>query len=243
MYGDRDYLCNWAGGEQVAFAVAAQSPGYEQFSTAGYADIVVNGSYVGGAVKQYGNLSFSRIYDAGHLIPAYQPETAFTVFTRIIKGNDISFGQDVDLSTYKSNGPANSTYTSKAPKQQDAVCWIRDVKAKCTDEQKKKLKAGEGVIINGVWYAEDGDWKAVPSSVATEVGFPGHVPSSIVPSGTAALSQGGKSSPTPTIPTGVFTATATPTSTKKSTGIALRPPDCRLWYSFIIGPLMLLRIV
>ncbi|KAI4264676.1 MAG: hypothetical protein L6R35_007288, partial [Caloplaca aegaea] len=86
VYGDRDYICNWLGGEAVSFSIATQSPAYAPFYSAGYADIVVNSSYVGGAVRQYGNLSFSRIYNAGHLIPAYQPETAFTVFTRIIMG-------------------------------------------------------------------------------------------------------------------------------------------------------------
>lgn len=218
VYGDSDYLCNWVGGEQVALAVAGQSPAYTPYLSAGYADIVVNNTYVGGAVKQYGNLSFSRIYDAGHLIPAYQPETAFTVFTRIIMGNDISFGQTVDLATYKSNGPLNSTYNSKPPSQRQPICWIRDMQAKCTDEQQEKLRNGEGVIINGAWYAKDADWKAVPSSVSDEAGYPGHAPSSTIETvAAAATSQNGnKASSTTTIPTGVFTATATPTSTKKS---------------------------
>lgn len=37
-----------------------------QFSSAGYANIAVNSSYVGGKVRQYGGFSFSRIYNAGH---------------------------------------------------------------------------------------------------------------------------------------------------------------------------------
>ena len=200
IYGDRDYLCNWLGGEEISFAIAAATPAYGPFYTAGYADIVVNDTYVGGVVRQYGNLSFSRIYDSGHLVPAYQPETAFTVFTRIIKGNDISFGQDVDLATYKSTGPANSTHTSKAPAQEDPICYIRDAKSKCSPDQINKLKAGQGVVVNGVWYASERDWKAIAVSSAAA----------------SASKEGSKPSATSTIPTGVFTATATPTSTKNA---------------------------
>ena len=223
IYGDRDYLCNWRGGEAISFSIAAQTPAYAPFYAAGYADIVVNDTYVGGAVRQYGNLSFSRIYDAGHLIPAYQPETMFTVFTRIISGSDISLGHPADLSTYKSNGTANATYTSKAPPQQKPICWVRDVQAKCTDDQKAKLLAGEGVIINGVLYDDEDDWKSPDASLSTVAGWPGHAPSPTAV--TAAASQpsnsgGGTKSPH-TVPTGVFTATATP-SPRKSTASGLR---------------------
>jgi hypothetical protein len=40
LYGDRDYVCNWLGGEAVSFSIAAQSPLYSPFYSAGYADIV-----------------------------------------------------------------------------------------------------------------------------------------------------------------------------------------------------------
>ncbi|KAI4789723.1 alpha/beta-hydrolase, partial [Aureobasidium sp. EXF-8845] len=58
MYGDADYICNWKGGEAASFAVAAalsdfpsNSPNRSYLSgwnRAGYADIVVNTTYVGG---------------------------------------------------------------------------------------------------------------------------------------------------------------------------------------------------
>ncbi|KAK1017804.1 hypothetical protein LTR33_019427, partial [Friedmanniomyces endolithicus] len=100
IYGDADFICNWYGGEAVSFAIASQlnnypsetsaislnapvstllpSPYAKAFPAAGYADIVVNSSYIGGAVRQYGNLSFSRIYASGHFVPYFQPETAYT---------------------------------------------------------------------------------------------------------------------------------------------------------------------
>ena len=210
IYGDRDYICNWLGGEAVSFSIAAQSPKYSPFYSSGYADIVVNGTYVGGAVRQYGNLSFSRIYDAGHLVPAYQPETAFTVFTRIIMGSDISLGGAVDLSSYSSNGTANATFTNLLPAELKPTCYIRNIPGSCTDEQKDMLRKGEGTIINGVLYKDSVNWQEPASTVARGAGYPGSVPivtmASILPSGTSAAGQS-----TGVVLTGVFVATSTPT--------------------------------
>ena len=237
IYGDRDYLCNWLGGEAISFSIAAQSPAYAPFYSAGYADIVVNNTYVGGAVRQFGNLSFSRIYAAGHLVPAYQPETAFTVFTRIIMGNDISLGQPVDLSTYASSGPANATYTSKAPSQDDPKCWIRDIQAKCTEDQKHKLQIGNGVIINGVLYDDESDWSSPPASVSTMAGWPGHAPSSTIAIGPLSSSNGGTASSS-TIPTGVYTATATPSPSKKGTGCTITVPHTLIFMTVLLAALL-----
>ena len=219
LYGDRDYICNWFGGEAISFSIAAQAAGYSPFYTAGYADIVINTTYIGGAVRQYGNLSFSRIYDAGHLIPAYQPETAFTVFTRIISGTDISLGEAANLSTYTSNGTANATATSKAPDQLEPTCWVRNIENTCTSDQKVMLQQGQGVIINGVLYNEVSDWKPPPSSVAVIAGYPGTYPTSSTTTGPAPSEKGSSPSTTSVVLTGVFTATFTP-SPKPSKGAA-----------------------
>ena len=221
IYGDRDYICNWLGGQAVSFAVAAASPAYAPFYGAGYADIVVNQTYVGGVVRQYGNLSFSRIYNAGHLVPAYQPETAFTVFTRIIMGHDISSGNSVDLATYTSNGTANATFTSTAPDQLQPTCWIRDIPDKCTEDQISKLEAGSGVIINGVLYDNADEWKAPPSSVSLVAGYPGVGPASTLPTAAPTASK------TQTqIPTGVSTATSTPSPSKSAAHCLLAKSWC-----------------
>lgn len=231
IYGDRDYICNWLGGEAVSFAVAAQSPAYAPFYTAGYASIVINSTYVGGMVRQYGNLSFSRIYAAGHLVPAYQPETAFTVFSRVILGTDLSFGQPVDLSTYQTNGTANATYTSKAPESAKPTCWIRNINNTCTNEQRDKIAKGEGAIVNGVLYDKASDWQTPGSSVSVEAGYPGSMP----PAMTAAplRSSGPEDAATTTVdvPTGVYVATATPSTSQNgspSRGMEL-DLDVLLW--------------
>ena len=214
IYGDRDYICNWLGGEAVSFAVAGSSPSLSPFYTAGYAEIVTNSSYVGGVVRQYGNLSFSRIYDAGHLIPAYQPETAFTVFTRVIRGTEISTGMNVDLRTYVSNGTANATHQNQAPPQYPAKCYIRNMPLSCTSDQISKLTSGAGTVINGIWYENEDDWAAPPASISMFAGLPGTLPLSKTAS-PASSSSGGKPTPPPVstpMATGVFVATATPSS-------------------------------
>ncbi|RMZ85375.1 hypothetical protein DV737_g771, partial [Chaetothyriales sp. CBS 132003] len=88
VYGDRDYACNWIGGETVSLAVNySKTP---NFHAAGYANISTNSSYVGGLVRQHGNFSFSRVFQAGHEVPAYQPETAYEIFTRALFNKDIA---------------------------------------------------------------------------------------------------------------------------------------------------------
>jgi hypothetical protein len=102
------------------------------FPAAGYAYIVVHDSYIGSHVRQYGNISFSRIFDAGHTVPFYQPETAFRVFTRIIQGDDISMGYNVNLSTYRTEGiPDSMVHKNKIPQIPASVCWTRDLST-CT---------------------------------------------------------------------------------------------------------------
>ena len=66
VYGDRDYACNWIGGERSSMHIDYPSSKQFRSGDAGYAPIRVNDSYVGGQVRQYGNLSFSRVYQAGH---------------------------------------------------------------------------------------------------------------------------------------------------------------------------------
>ncbi|KAI9806054.1 MAG: hypothetical protein M1833_004461 [Piccolia ochrophora] len=227
IYGDRDYSCNWLGGEAISFSLAATAPLYSPFYSAGYADIVVNDSYIGGQVRQFGNLSFSRIYDAGHLAPAYQPETAFTIFTRIIQGVSVAMGKPVDLSTFQTSGAANSTYQNKVPESPEPRCWIRNIQGTCSDFQRNRLFTGQGVVINGVFYNEESDWTTPPthddaspsSSDSSASGQPSARSTKRSPTGS---DQGSRE----VVQTGVYVATGTipdppaprPT-TKKAAGV------------------------
>lgn len=226
IYGDRDYICNWVGGEAISFAIAgAVQPQYAPWYSAGYAPIVVNETYVGGVVREFGNLSFSRIYDAGHLVPAYQPETAFTVFTRVIEGVDVSLGISIDLSTFGTQGHANATQTNSAPPMQSPTCFVRAVNETCNTDQKNMLANGAGVIINGVLYAAASDWTPPAASLSTAAGQPGTAPKSMMssPPPTKPTKGGSAMETTQTVPTGVYVATGTPSPSTTSTGGAMAP--------------------
>ncbi|KAH9821416.1 carboxypeptidase S1 homolog-like protein A, partial [Teratosphaeria destructans] len=225
IYGDADFICNWFGGEAVSLAIAqatanlttasdvAVSPSLyaTAFPAAGYADIVVNSTYVGGAVRQYGNLSFSRIYDAGHFVPYFQPATAFTVFTRIIEGTEISLGQNANLSTYGSTGPANATFAnavhSFTPTQ---TCWVRSFNRSCSASDRDSVLHGHGYVANGIYYQES-ESITLPTSTVT-AGSPNHPMSMASSSGSAETLKS---------LTGVYTATSTP-SPSGAAGV-LRP--------------------
>ena len=89
----RDYICNYQGGEAISLGV--DYPDSKPFRAAGYEAIRISDSHDCGEVRQYGNFSFSRIYNAGHLVPAYQPECAYRVFERVIKGLSIATGDEI----------------------------------------------------------------------------------------------------------------------------------------------------
>lgn len=150
IYGDRDYACNWIGGEAVSLAVNYSNT--EEFHAAGYTDIVINDTYVGGQVRQYGNFSFSRVYEAGHEVPAYQPETAYKLFHRALFNKDIATGT-VDLienPEYVTEGPVD-TWAIKNEDPPDLLhfCYIYDAST-CTEDQIESVLNGTAVIINGI---------------------------------------------------------------------------------------------
>lgn len=104
--GDRDSRCPWKAAE--TFALDVDYPGHDGYNQAGYEYITTNDSYQGGAVRQFENLSFSRIIQAGHFVNAYQPETAYKIFERIFLGLDIATGLKDARSGYSTEGPAST---------------------------------------------------------------------------------------------------------------------------------------
>jgi hypothetical protein len=235
IYGDADYLCNWLGGQAVAFAIADTLPNYPWpatvdesgtsqslsysagFAKAGYADIVINDSYVGGAVRQYGNLSFSRIYDAGHFIPYDQPETAFQVFARALYGKDLALGLEVDLGTFTSNGTENATYTNTIPDAPEPTCWIRSWNSSCSDEDMQAMRDDKGVAEFGIFYRNEDD--VVRPSKTVEAGVPGAP--MITPAGSSGADDEESGSSTFAL-TGLYTATVSP---RPSRGASLRAAE------------------
>lgn len=147
VYGDRDYACSWNGGEAVSLGVDYTRA--KQFRAAGYAPLQTNSSYVGGRVRQHGNFSFSRVFESGHEVPAYQPQTAYEIFQRAMFNKDIATGQvsTIDNDTYSSEGPASTWHIkNKVPESPKPVCYVLALDATCTEDQKKSVIDGSAVI-------------------------------------------------------------------------------------------------
>lgn len=108
IYGDADYICNWFGGQAVSLAMNYTHS--TEFRASGYEPFVLNDKEYG-EVRQYGNFSFLRIYEAGHEVPFYQPQASLAFFSRALGSLDIATGGMALTGSYESNGTANATHT------------------------------------------------------------------------------------------------------------------------------------
>ncbi|KAK4506344.1 hypothetical protein PRZ48_000074 [Zasmidium cellare] len=172
VYGDKDYICNWLGGEAISLALNWTNS--TAFHTAGYENILTNTSYIGGTVRQSGPLSFSRVYQTGHGIAGLQPETAFRIIERAMAGRDVATGTRPiyaeDGSTYSSTG-LKDTYGIKnefLPTEVLQVCYVLDVNATCTDEQVEQIENGTAVIREFM-LVDNNSTARFPQIVGTEV--------------------------------------------------------------------------
>ena len=64
---------NWFGGEAISLKVDYTHS--KEFRSAGYEAMMVDGTEYG-EVRQYGNFSFARVYEARHEIPYYQRKSS-----------------------------------------------------------------------------------------------------------------------------------------------------------------------
>lgn len=150
MYGDRDYACNWIGGEQSSLKVPWSNQ--DDFKAAGYAPLVISPVHSGGLTRQYGNFSFTRVYQAGHLVPSYQPEVSYEIFMRALTGRDIATGT-VDLQKVAANGHEYSTegpsdtwwMRSEVLPPPEPECYYIDP-GRCTDEELDSLFDGTAIV-------------------------------------------------------------------------------------------------
>ena len=153
VYGDRDYACNWYGGELLSLAIPYDNA--TSFAEAGYAPVVVNDTYIGGQVRQYGNLSFTRVYEAGHEVPAYQPETAYKIFMRALFNRDISTGNisTAENPDYATEGPSDVYNITNEPIiDAGTQCYVLDP-GQCTEDQWASVMNGTALVRN--WIVVD----------------------------------------------------------------------------------------
>ncbi|VVT53561.1 uncharacterized protein SAPINGB_P003636 [Magnusiomyces paraingens] len=83
--GDKDYICNWVG--QVKWLDALEWPGADEWAAGKFASwATVDDGEAAGEYKKAGNLTFVRVYDAGHMVPYDQPKHALDMVMRWLHG-------------------------------------------------------------------------------------------------------------------------------------------------------------
>jgi hypothetical protein len=90
-------------------------------------------------------LSFTRVYQAGHLVPSYQPEAAYEIFMRSLFNKDVATGEVAVSDQYKTNGTQDAWTPSDvlpAPKNE---CYTLNPDS-CTEEEQAWLKDGTAII-------------------------------------------------------------------------------------------------
>ncbi|KAK0948500.1 hypothetical protein LTR29_000132 [Friedmanniomyces endolithicus] len=109
FYGDADYICNWFGGQAISLALNYTHSA--EFAAAGYQPLMYDGVEYG-EVRQYGNFSFTRVYESGHEVPYYQPQAALAIFNRTLNHFNLADGTMPVTANLTSSGPANATHTA-----------------------------------------------------------------------------------------------------------------------------------
>lgn len=122
MYGDRDYPCNWVGGQAASLAVPYSKA--DEFAAAGYEPLITSGE-VKGMTRQHGNFSFTRVFQAGHEVPAYQGQAAYEIFRRATSGLDVPTGLFVTDDNFATVGPRDIwDIKGIPPTPQKPKCYI-----------------------------------------------------------------------------------------------------------------------
>lgn len=125
VYEDRDYRCNWLGGENLSLSLEWKDQ--ETFQEAGYEELVTNDTYVGGVVRQAGNLAFVRVFESGHYAAASQPETVARIIGRGLREVDVATGS-VDAGNccgYQNQGPQDSwDWRNEMPESPEVRCSL-----------------------------------------------------------------------------------------------------------------------
>ncbi|GAO16841.1 hypothetical protein UVI_02011650 [Ustilaginoidea virens] len=151
MYGDRDFACNWIGGEMASLAVPYSRA--QDFKRAGYADMVTSAG-VGGLTRQVGNFSFTRVFQAGHEVFFFKQKTAYEIFMRALFNRDIPTGKVPVHDELSTVGPSSTWHVKQtAPEPPSPRCYVL-MPETCTPETWERVMAGE-VTVKDFFVAED----------------------------------------------------------------------------------------
>lgn len=84
--GDKDYICNWVG--QTLWLDALDWSGSKKWNTGKFHNwMTLDDNEAAGTYKVSGNLTFLRIYEAGHMVPYDQPKYASDMMLRWLHGD------------------------------------------------------------------------------------------------------------------------------------------------------------
>ncbi|KAF4126857.1 cathepsin A (carboxypeptidase C), partial [Geosmithia morbida] len=81
--GDADFICNWLGNR--AWTKALDWPGKEAYNAAPVEPLSIGGDRYGNLTTA-DNFAFAQIFQAGHMVPADQPEGSLDLLNRWISG-------------------------------------------------------------------------------------------------------------------------------------------------------------
>lgn len=94
-YGDRDLICGWMGGERSSIRTPWSRA--DSFKNAEYVKFKLKRhGPARGLTRQYGNFSFTRIFQGGHDWAMKQPKAAHAWYKRALFNKDIATGK-VDI--------------------------------------------------------------------------------------------------------------------------------------------------
>lgn len=145
MYGDRDYACNWVGGESASLAIPYSRQ--EEFAEAPYGLFWTSDGF-SGINRQLGNFSFTRVFQAGHMVPSFQPVASYELFMRATFNKDIGSGTipvDDDLIN---NGEGFYRWIKQAPpKKGKGTCYVLQP-GTCTAEEWQLVIDGKVKVEN-----------------------------------------------------------------------------------------------
>ena len=81
-FGDKDYICNWRGGEVLVNDMSwAGKKGFQATSTKNWK---TDDGKVAGTYRKYDNFNFVTVSEAGHMVPLNQPLFALSMFEKFI---------------------------------------------------------------------------------------------------------------------------------------------------------------
>ncbi|KAM5477095.1 hypothetical protein MauCBS54593_000366 [Microsporum audouinii] len=150
VYGDRDFICNWVGAENVSLSIDYKDA--KNFRKAGYTDVFTDGSNIPKAqVRQHGLFSFTRVFQAGHMMLAYQPQVGYEIFRRAMFNMDIATGTVTEgIENYSTQGETNSTHAEPPLPTVPPTCNIWGLVMTCAQNQIEAVQKGEASIVNNI---------------------------------------------------------------------------------------------